>query len=907
MSAHPAPPPPSFFPVPHTAPIMPINLPPLPMHLAPGPRGSLSPFSRGPKGRNQRRESVGPFASGMQGGRKASGGLGLMGPVSAQIMGRFPTQMPPPMLEPNLAPLFDFSMAAPVPPANGLPRPHPHLTNTDLFISNVPADLPEAAIADALRDCLPVRIKLNVPVQQGDRLKPDAYYDWMPRSGTLHFVSLHSAEKALAILIAHPYLAHAGLIVSTYPPPTSPHHLPNILPFPDPPVPARYIRPTLQVSPAPTTISQDPAQALHSQVPSLGELFDAFRPWASLRQITVWLEEQPSSCGPPTMSWGARVLFWYEDEARRFEVGFGATGLLIKGYQIFVFPEQPLIAPPPPTFDASPPAPRLPPAIPLAQPMLNLGNNNVDPEIFRRMGMPVFPSVFPTPNLHQASPPTPLTPSNHFKTPWINHNVFAGNSQPLVSPSAARPHDRRQSVPTGPNQVQLGIRRSVNNMKSGVVAGHARQRTWSVTLSNSVEGELVPTGLVADDGTTIQHGPGQHIRPAPDSGPGSTSVSGLVDYSNVFVKNLDPDINSYFLEDLFSNIGRIISAKVMRDDEGRSRGYGFVSFYSPNEAAHAIKVMHNTRVGSQQIAVTLHEPRRLRPDKLAERTAQITGAPLARSPQVVNKRSSSPLRIKRDRHVSAPGQASSITPTLDTPLVPSTAETPGGRLLVVLPDDQLRIKLTEEVAKIDPIEAEAVVDILWPVLQPHERYRALESRGYLATKYGVAKRELQGQRDKEADQPVDTPSDLDSSLNSQGSHTTSATSIVPPVELIPLAEIDLDKLASRSAVDIMAHLSSPIGTQILDKLGMTRPTSDEAGRLARWILAVREKQAVQRDAEISAVLAKHFQPSWGKRSVHVKVARELVEKEDLGALCKLIAYPNLLDAKARVYNEKTTV
>lgn len=181
---------------------------------------------------------------------------------------------------------------------------------------------------------------------------------------------------------------------------------------------------------------------------------------------------------------------------------------------------------------------------------------------------------------------------------------------------------------------------------------------------------------------------------------------------------------------------------------------------------------------------------------------------------------------------------------------------------MVLPDDQLRIKLTEEVAKIDPIEAEAVVDILWPVLQPHERYRALESRGYLATKYGVAKRELQGQRDKEADQPVDTPSDLDSSLNSQGSHTTSATSIVPPVELIPLAEIDLDKLASRSAVDIMAHLSSPIGTQILDKLGMTRPTSDEAGRLARWILAVREKQAVQRDAEISAVLAKHFQVSF---------------------------------------------
>ena len=31
-------------------------------------------------------------------------------------------------------------------------------------------------------------------------------------------------------------------------------------------------------------------------------------------------------------------------------------------------------------------------------------------------------------------------------------------------------------------------------------------------------------------------GPGQHIRPAPQWGPGSNSMSGLVDYSNVFVK-----------------------------------------------------------------------------------------------------------------------------------------------------------------------------------------------------------------------------------------------------------------------------------------------------------------------------------------------------------------------------------
>lgn len=145
------------------------------------------------------------------------------------------------------------------------------------------------------------------------------------------------AEKALVILIGHPSLADAGLIVSTYPPPTSPHHLPHVLPFPDPPVPARYLRPTQHISTPQSAHSKDPVVALSSQVPALGELFDIVRPWGSLRQITVWLEKGQSAESDqlqPALSWGARVSFWYEDEARRFEMGFGATGFLIKGWQM---------------------------------------------------------------------------------------------------------------------------------------------------------------------------------------------------------------------------------------------------------------------------------------------------------------------------------------------------------------------------------------------------------------------------------------------------------------------------------------------------------------------------------------------------------------------------------------------
>jgi hypothetical protein len=70
------------------------------------------------------------------------------------------------------------------------------------------------------------------------------------------------------------------------------------------------------------------------------------------------------------------------------------------------------------------------------------------------------------------------------------------------------------------------------------------------------------------------------------------------------------------------------------------------------EAAHAITEMDGRQVGSQSIAVTLHEPRKLRPEKVAERGAH--SRPLGRLNGLVNRRSSSPLRgMRRPRDVSS--------------------------------------------------------------------------------------------------------------------------------------------------------------------------------------------------------------------------------------------------------------
>lgn len=192
-------------------------------------------------------------------------------------------------------------------------------------------------------------------------------------------------------------------------------------------------------------------------------------------------------------------------------------------------------------------------------------------------------------------------------------------------------------------------------------------------------------------------------------------------------------------------------------------------------------------------------------------------------------------------------------------------QSPISHTAIIYAGPELRAKLLEEILKIDPDDADEVLAIMWPLLHPVERQRAATSRGFLAARYGLAKRELTRRRrtakvpEKEVlHQYSPSPSPLPTTSPIVGSDTITLES---PFELIPLENITLDYLASLPAVHIMGHLSSSDGTLILQKLGMKRPTSEEAGQLARWILAVREKPTSQAYAEISSMVAKHLQVS----------------------------------------------
>lgn len=86
---------------------------------------------------------------------------------------------------------------------------------------------------------------------------------------------------------------------------------------------------------------------------------------------------------------------------------------------------------------------------------------------------------------------------------------------------------------------------------------------------------------------------------------------------NLYIRHIDRIVTDQELESSFAAFGPVVSAKIMRDERGGSRGYGFVCFADPAHAQAAIKGMHGAVVWGQALYVALAQrrergPRRVR-------------------------------------------------------------------------------------------------------------------------------------------------------------------------------------------------------------------------------------------------------------------------------------------------------
>jgi polyadenylate-binding protein len=90
---------------------------------------------------------------------------------------------------------------------------------------------------------------------------------------------------------------------------------------------------------------------------------------------------------------------------------------------------------------------------------------------------------------------------------------------------------------------------------------------------------------------------------------------------NLYVKNLDEAIDDAALRQEFSQSGTITSAKVMRDEKGASKGFGFVCFSTPDEATKAVTEMNGKMIQNKPIYVALAQRKEMRRMQLEARHA----------------------------------------------------------------------------------------------------------------------------------------------------------------------------------------------------------------------------------------------------------------------------------------------
>lgn len=87
-------------------------------------------------------------------------------------------------------------------------------------------------------------------------------------------------------------------------------------------------------------------------------------------------------------------------------------------------------------------------------------------------------------------------------------------------------------------------------------------------------------------------------------------------FTNVYVKNFGETLNDDKLRDLFETCGPITSCKVMTDESGKSRGFGFVGFDEHEGAQRAVETLHGKEIDGHEIYVG-------RAQKKAERHAEL--------------------------------------------------------------------------------------------------------------------------------------------------------------------------------------------------------------------------------------------------------------------------------------------
>ncbi len=96
----------------------------------------------------------------------------------------------------------------------------------------------------------------------------------------------------------------------------------------------------------------------------------------------------------------------------------------------------------------------------------------------------------------------------------------------------------------------------------------------------------------------------------------TSSTQMAVNPAKLFVGNLSWNLRTEDLQELFAQHGTVVDCIVMNDRfTGRSKGFGFVTMSSADEANKAVEALNNQEIDGRAIVVNVAQPPRPREDR----------------------------------------------------------------------------------------------------------------------------------------------------------------------------------------------------------------------------------------------------------------------------------------------------
>ena len=89
----------------------------------------------------------------------------------------------------------------------------------------------------------------------------------------------------------------------------------------------------------------------------------------------------------------------------------------------------------------------------------------------------------------------------------------------------------------------------------------------------------------------------------------------------LYVGNLSYAVEGNDLQDLFEKFGPITEATLIKDPNGRSKGFGFVAFQTAADANTAIETLHDKEFRGRKLIVSVAKDRATSPRPSGDRPA----------------------------------------------------------------------------------------------------------------------------------------------------------------------------------------------------------------------------------------------------------------------------------------------